>query len=720
MFAKVIINKPFLNTIESLSYLIPQECNVEIGSIVTVPFRHEIIAGIVIEVLPEELIDQPKLRSIVSVSTKKISQWQITMAQWISIHYCCPLYKAFKGFLTPHQWNGKIETSQKEYMYTLLISKTEAKEYIKKNKRAVKQTIILSSLIKEGMLHSEDLSGYSQTINALLKKNLIQQLPFETFTQEKQLTAQVKHNITAEQQKIIADIEQNPQKAHLIHGISASGKSEIYLQLALETIKNGGQALILTPELPLTHHLYHYFKAYFPQEIALIHSKLSTSERTKIWNQIHTGRIKIVIGSRSALFYPFKNLTLTILDEEHEWSYKSDQAPRYHAREVMYQLPSFFTNPPTTVLASATPSIESYYKAEKKELILHTLDTTIHDTHTTAQIVDMREEFHHNNFSVLSTALQYEIEKRLTKQEKTLIVINRRGFASSVNCRDCGCVIECPTCKNPLTLYKKAHHTLFCHHCSHQEKYHTACTKCGSINIKELGIGTEKVVMELKRKYPSATVVQVDSNTLKTMKNLGELQSTVSEADIIVGTQIIAKGFDIKQVTLSAILLADLELNFPDYQSNERAYQLFMQTRGRSGRHSNGHFIIQTYQADHPVILAATQQKMSTNNYLSFYQQELMMRKLLEYPPVSNIARINVKEEKEHTAKEQVQKITKELNLLRTQKQLHVAHAPDLIYRKKGLYNWHILVRSNEPIHSILKEIKTKGTTIDVSPSSTI
>ncbi|MBU2524549.1 primosomal protein N' [Patescibacteria group bacterium] len=757
MIAKIIINEPFLNKVETLTYAIPKEYEniCAAGSICTVPFRNTHVTGIIIETLDNKFCDQPKLKAISSVSDLKLQKWQIDLAKWITKYYLCPLYKAFKLFLPQNMWKGNLEFKSPT-VYKLAITNNEAKEFLQKNKKYKKQHLVVKHLLINGISQRQNIKTEKNVITTLIKKGIIQELDFNTTkTGSPSTTKTDKFVLSENQQKVFDNILDNRDKTNLIHGLSASGKTEIYLHLALKILSEGKQALIIAPELTLTHHLIQYFKKFFPQSIAILHSKISESQKKEIWHQIYTGQIKIVIGSRMALFYPYQNLGLIVMDEEHEWSYKSDQAPRYQTKETLLNLPAIIKktesiNPPLIVLASATPSIESYYLATKKDktdkvnnlpkIKLHYLDKDINESEVKTKIMDMREEFHRANFTMFSEKLQAAITKRLENKKQVLMIINRRGYASSVCCRDCGHIVQCDNCQVPITLYKnEAGSKFFCHHCAGIKQYLAACPSCGSINIKELGVGTQKVMAQLRKIYPLAKILQVDGSTMKNLSSLNKFQEDLNNSDIIIGTQMAAKGLDLKRCTLSVILLADLELSFPDYNSSERAYQLFVQTRGRAGRHENGEFIIQTYQPDHPVVISASAARLNQKTYLDFYNTEIEFRKELSYPPFTKLARLNIKDQDELKAKNQASIIEKmlqqEINSYKNSQHSQITakefetkkdidlpiinKSPDLIYRKKGLYNWHILIRSNNP-QKLIQSNKSPNTIIDINPLSTL
>lgn len=719
MFAKVIFDHPFVNKKGSLSYGIPKELEKEIvvGSIVKVPFKHSFTSGVVLEILEDKHCDLPKLKPVFEVSKYKINNLQIEFANWLKNYYLSGAAKAFKLFLPSSAWKSGIRKAD-NFILLPLMSDEEIKNYILKNKKNSRQINLLKTLLEKKLLLFKEWDG--SVIKNLLEKKVIKKINYEKGVSNNIIKSKYqKSELTENQNKIVKDIEESGKNIHLLHGLSASGKSEVYLHLALENIKKGKQVLIIAPEIALTQHLISYLQNFFPGKVAHLHSKSSNSKKNEIWIQLQQKRIQILVGSRISLFYPFNNLGLIVVDEEQEWSYKSEQSPRYHTREAAIKLAELSNC--KILLGSATPSIYSYHQAlNNNNWQLHSLNKDLNQFESQAKILDLREEFHRGNKSVFAEELQIAMQKTLEKKEQSIIIINRRGFAKTVSCRDCGLSSDCLNCKTPFTLYKnkKGNH-LFCHHCGKTEIYHTACNNCGSINVKELGIGIQKVLEESKKLFPQAKIMQLDGSVIK-KGHLESLLPDLQNADIIIGTQLLAKGFDLERVTLSCILLADLELNFPDFNSSEKAYQLFVQTRGRSGRHKNGAFYLQTYQPDHPVIQASCLPSISLESYEKFYQEEISIRKNLNLPPILEMVRVNVVTETEKEAEEKIHNLLSQIRKIADEEEKQsIMAAPDLIYRKKNKYNWHLIFCSKNP-QKILKKLNLDKVKVDINPNSSI
>lgn len=519
-------------------------------------------------------------------------------------------------------------------------------------------------------------------------------------------------NLNPEQQHILDSILKDKPAKSLIQGITGSGKTEIYKRLIQEAVKRGGQCLLLVPEISLTPQFVAYFKEEFP-DIAVIHSRISEGERTELWRQIKTGEVPLVLGSRSALFSPFKNLQLVVMDEEHEWSYKQDQSPRYHARDVLFKIQSL--TGAQVVLGSATPSLESRYLAEQGELAYFTIEKrALGSELPSVKIVDMRDELKKKNFSMFSDLLEQEIRTRLLKKEQVLLFLNRRGSASSTVCRECGKVAECAECKVPLTYHARnfSKPLLVCHHCGIFAPLPEHCDRCGSVRIRQLGVGTEKVETELQKLFPSARLARADKDTMGKKNSFSDLHQKMNadEIDILIGTQMIGKGWDLPNISLVGVLLADMGLNIPDFRSSERGFELLTQVAGRAGRaKTQGLVLVQTYNPENPVI-----EHVKTHNYNGFYEQEKCSRELDLLPPFGKIVKVMFFEEKEKLAEDRAKKL---LSFIRSETHKTYA-APAFLSRAKGKYQWNVLIQGPDPRSLILncpKEL-LEGARIDVDP----
>lgn len=531
-----------------------------------------------------------------------------------------------------------------------------------------------------------------------------------------------------EQDEVFSEIISSKNEKFLIYGITGSGKTEVYLRLVEHYLKEGKDSIVLVPEISLTPQMVERFKGRFGSSISVFHSRLSEGEKFDEWMRVKNKEVKIAIGARSAIFLPFDDLGLIVIDEEHENSYKSDFDPKYHAvdiGEIKAELKDL-----KLVLGSATPSIESFYKAmdnQYKLLKLTNRAVSINNIPQT-QVIDMREELKNNNRSMFSELLLKEIEKNIESKEQTILFLNRRGFSTFVSCRSCGYVFKCETCDISLTYYQK-NNNMVCNYCGKKYNIQRSCPKCKSKYVKYFGVGTEKVEEEIKKNFPSARVLRMDFDTTRKKDAYERIYYSFknNEADILIGTQMVAKGLDFKNVTLVGVLAADISLNLPDFRASEKTFQLITQVSGRAGRGlKNGRVIIQTYNPDHYSLIHSSRQ-----DYLSFYNEEIKIRKAMAYPPFGKLMNIIFyhKDEKvlikaSHLVGVELQKyVTNEIFLL--------GPCPCVISKIKDLYRYQVLLKGEislekakemkKLIYNIIKrhnnEIKIS---IDINPLSLI
>lgn len=445
---------------------------------------------------------------------------------------------------------------------------------------------------------------------------------------------------TKEQQEVLDSVNEMLDKEKfseaLVHGVTGSGKTEVYLQLIGHCIEQGKQSIMLVPEISLTPQMVERFKGRFGDDVAVLHSRLSLGERYDQWRLIKDNKIKVVVGARSAIFAPFDNLGLVIIDEEHENSYKSEITPKYHAADVARQ--RCIIEKAVLIHGSATPSVETYYRAKTGEIELLEMTKRANNMCLPrVEVVDMRSELTNGNRSVFSQSLQNEIRKNIEKEQQTIIFLNRRGYASFVLCRNCGLVLKCPYCNVSLT-YHAHDERVICHYCGFTVKNPSTCPKCKSNHIRNFGTGTQKVEEEIKKQFEGCTVLRMDMDTTTGKNSHEEILRNFRDnnINILVGTQMIAKGHDFPKVTLVGVLAADSILNTGDFKATERTFQLVTQVAGRAGRGElSGRVIIQTYNTENYSIVCACDQ-----DYISFYDKEILMRKKLLYPPFTNLSSV--------------------------------------------------------------------------------
>lgn len=545
--------------------------------------------------------------------------------------------------------------------------------------------------------------------------------------QGRALPASTPLDLTADQRKALASIleagrrgqqGQAPQPI-LLHGVTGSGKTEVYLQALAAMIAQGKRGIVLVPEIALTTQAVQRVAGRFPGRVAIIHSELSVGERYDEWKRIRAGEIDVVIGSRSALFAPVANLGLIIVDEEHESAYKqSEFKPTYHARTVAIQLGQMLRIP--VVLGSATPAVETYYSAEQGLYQLVELRGRIGATLPPVEVVDLRGELHAGNTSIISRRLQEELERVLGLGQQAILFLNRRGAASCVLCRDCGFVAICERCDIPLT-YHATERILLCHYCGHQSKVIHFCPTCKSSCVRYFGLGTEKVQETIQRIFPAARLLRWDRDTARNRHAHEQLLDRFAsrEADILIGTQMIAKGLDLPGVTLVGVISADIALNLPDYASPERAFTLLTQVAGRAGRGAEaGRVIIQTFNPQHFCIEAA-----SRHDYHEFYAAEIDARLRYGYPPFRHFVKFTYSHTNRHRCQnealllcERLTEWIERLNLVNTD---IVGPAPALMERLRGKYRWQMIVRGPD-LHRLLRVIDAPGWEIDIDPISSL
>ncbi|WP_188454441.1 primosomal protein N' [Virgibacillus oceani] len=513
------------------------------------------------------------------------------------------------------------------------------------------------------------------------------------------LTDQQQQAITPIKQKIAA----NEHDVFLVHGVTGSGKTEIYLQAIQDVINKGKEAIVLVPEISLTPQMVRRFKGRFGSNVAVMHSALSSGEKYDEWRRIHRKEVQVVVGARSAIFAPFENLGIIIIDEEHETSYKQEDQPRYHARDVAIHRGEHHHCP--VILGSATPTLESYARAQKGVYQLAALDKRTNEkAMPKVEIVDMRNELHAGNRTMFSRSLKDKIEQSMERKEQIVLLLNRRGYSTFVMCRDCGHVKECPHCDIALTYHKNSNQ-LKCHYCSYEEPMPLNCPECNSDLIRYFGTGTQRVEESLTQLIPEARVIRMDVDTTRRKGAHEKLlnQFANKEADILLGTQMIAKGLDFENVTLVGVLTADSMLHLPDFRSSEKTFQLLTQVSGRAGRHElPGEVIVQTYTPDHYSIELA-----SVYDYNQFYLREMAMRKTFNYPPYVFLALVTVSHQNQIKAVQITQKIVRMLVNHVGEDTVVLGPTPSPIARMKDRYRYQCMVKyKNEPkLRALIKKI---------------
>ena len=642
-YADVIIDISVKNVDRVFQYRIPPHLfsKVGAGTRVSVPFGRGDTkrTGYVVAVSSRAEFDESKIKDIIEIIPGAVppQEQMICLAWWMKDRYGCTMNQALKTVLPVKA----AVTDKTEKTIVSKISREELAELLKESERKhykARVRLYKALLENERLPYRLTLEKLGLTAAALkpltergileIRSRKIDRDPVKDYGTD---TATL--HLNDEQQSavhtFIRDYDAGIRKTYLLYGITGSGKTEVYMELIDHTLKLGKQAIVLIPEISLTYQTVMRFYRKFGDRISIINSRLSAGERYDQLMKAERGEIDIMIGPRSALFTPFSRLGLIIIDEEHEGAYKSETVPRYHAREVARTRAAM--SGASVVLGSATPSMESFFRAERGEYSLLTLTKRARGDSRLAKVhvVDLREELACGNRSVFSRKLHELIEDRLNKGEQTMLFMNRRGYANFVSCRSCGEAIKCPHCDVSLTYHRNG--SLKCHYCGYEQKLPGLCPSCGSPYIAPFGTGTQKLEELTARAFPGARLLRMDADTTAKKGAHEEILQTFADGacDILIGTQMIVKGHDFPRTTLVGIMAADLSLHAPDFRSSERTFQLLTQASGRAGRAGlSGDVVIQTYTPDHFAITSAAEQ-----DYLQFYRQELLYRRVMGYPP---------------------------------------------------------------------------------------
>lgn len=644
-FAQIIIDISHEKVDRTFDYRIPPqlEDRISVGVLVKIPFGkgNSLRKGYVVGITDHADYDADKIKEIAGIVEGSVSAESqlIMLAWWLKEQYGSTMNQALKTVLPVKQ---KVKPKEKKVLRLLIQEEQLEALTAEAEKKSYKARVRLFKALKENPLIPYEVASGQMNLSAATLKPVIEKGYVALESEEifrnpvKDAGSRVKAvDLNGEQQAVAdafcEDYEAGKRETYLIHGITGSGKTEVYMEMISRVISEGMQVIVLIPEIALTYQTVMRFYGRFGNRVSIINSRLSAGERYDQFERARGGDIDIMIGPRSALFTPFSRLGLIIIDEEHEGAYKSEVVPRYHARDVAVKRAQMQNA--SVVLGSATPSLEAYTKALRGEYRMFSLHTRAKADSRLADVavVDLREELKDGNKSIFSRRLQQMISDRLEKKEQIMMFINRRGYANFVSCRSCGEAIKCPHCDVTLTLHKD--NRLVCHYCGYSIPMPDKCPSCGSPYIANFGVGTQKIEMMAKKMFPQARVLRMDLDTTSKKGGHEEILSAFAEgdADILIGTQMIVKGHDFPDVTLVGVLAADLSLYTPDYRAAERTFQLLTQAAGRAGRDArHGDVIIQTYNPEHYSIVTAAEQ-----DYETFYHQEMAYRRLMKYPPVN-------------------------------------------------------------------------------------
>lgn len=650
-YANIIVDISHEKVDRPFQYRIPEHLfgQVEAGMQVVIPFGkgNKEISGFILEVTDDLEFDEDKLKDIISIRPDGVTMESkmISLAWWMKSHYGSTMNNALKTVLPVKAASKKKEVK----MVVRLVDDEMLASYRAEfeTKHQVAKVRVLDALAETRevpfTLLSTKLNIAQATVNSLVKAGIVAIRIDESYRNPVtfQETAAKRVELSSEQRYIVDEIDKDFERGspgkYLIHGITGSGKTEVYIECIRNVIRRGQQAIVLIPEIALTYQTVLRFYRQFGDRVSVMNSKLTPAEKADQFERARQNDIDVIIGPRSALFTPFPNLGLIIIDEEHESSYKSETMPKYHAREVGEEIARM--NGAGIILGSATPSVNSYYRAKKGELRLFQMTKRLTGGQLPAvSVVDLREELRAGNRSIFSMELQEHIRHRLEEKEQIMLFLNRRGYAGFVSCRACGEVIQCPHCDVSLSEHYGG--KLVCHYCGYEQPKVTKCPKCGSKYVSGFRAGTEQVEMSVQKMFPQARVLRMDADVTKQKDSYEKILSAFSnqEADILIGTQMIVKGHDFPNVTLVGILAADMSLSVADYRAGERTFQLLTQAAGRAGRGVKpGQVVIQTYQPEHYSIVHAANQ-----DYIGFYEEEILYREFLSYPPVGHMMAVQI------------------------------------------------------------------------------
>ncbi len=674
------------------------EDTVKAGMRVTVPFGRRTETGFVMRVKSESVFEKSKLKQIYRVEEGSLPEECVSLSQKISARYFCPLALSLRLFLPAEMRSGKVH----EKLITIVSLSGDPAEI---PPRAQKQRELADFLKENGETPAPLLrERFGGAVNALKERGLLS-FQEKSVLREPYKRAEgedVRPTLTEAQERALREIEKTKKQVSLLFGVTGSGKTEIYLRLIEESLQRGKGAIFLVPEISLTPQMLRKLRGRFGNDVAILHSRLSAGERYDEWMRLREGSAKIAVGARSAVFAPIEELGIIVIDEEHDGSYRQESAPRYSTAEIA-KLRAHYHNC-KIVMGSATPSVESFRSALAGEYQLVRLDERIlKRPMPEVKIVDMRLETRRGNPSPFSMHLRESLRECLKKGDQAILFLNRRGYSQSLICRDCGYAAKCENCDVSLT-YHSEENCLKCHYCG--TKYHVprACPECGGLHFGYKGTGTQRVEKELQTLFPSARILRLDNDTASQKEGHYKILSAFArrEGDILVGTQMVAKGHDFPHVTLVGILDADMSLHFSDYRSGERTFQLVTQVGGRSGRaESPGTVILQTYEPENYILRFA-----ANYDFEGFYQNEIAIRESMSFPPFSKIVRVMAVGETEAETIEALREVYGKLSLIyekNREKFLFFNRMRAPVGRIQRKYRFQVLMRLLDG--SVLKDI---------------
>ena len=698
MYADVLVELKAKGIDQTFTYIIPNELlnTIKVGVRVQVPFGKMILEGFVLKIDNNYNGDYKLKKIIKQIDIEPVlNEEMLELGKYMSKKTLSNLITCYQTML-PSALKAKnnLQVSKKYVSYIILNNE----EFVKNEN----QKQIIELLKKEKKVLKKTLTDISiSSVNTLLKKGIIKEIKEEVYRLNNDIKIE-KQNIelTNDQKEAINKINDTASfKTYLLHGVTGSGKTEVYMHVIEEVLKNKKEALVLVPEISLTPQLVSTFQKRFGNNVAILHSNLSMGEKYDEWRRIEKKEVSIVIGARSAIFAPLTNLGIIIIDEEHSSTYKQENNPKYNTIDIAIYRAKKYNIP--LVLGSATPMIESYTRAKTGVYELITLKNKISDTKIETHLIDMRDEIKHNH-SILSRLLEQKINETLDKNEQVLLLLNRRGYTTVTTCKSCGYVHKCKYCDIPLT-YHKSSNTMRCHYCGYAEAILKVCPECHSQNINSYGMGTEKLVEYIEEHFSKARVLRMDNDTTS---NKGSHEKMIKDFEeqkynVLIGTQMISKGLNFKNVSLVGVISGDSSLNIPDFRSAERTFALINQVSGRAGRFDlKGTVIIQGFNMDHYSIVKAI-----NNDYEGFYLEELKLRKLLKYSPFYNLTLIKIKDKDYDKALIEANKIVSYLKNKKMEELYILGPAPSMIPKINNIYELQIILKYKKS-DLIMKELE--------------
>lgn len=691
MYAEVLIEYNNKSIDKTFTYLVPSSLKdtLKVGMKVKVPFGNKVINGFVTKI-KNEYNSSYQLKEIVNIVDKYLilNEEMLSLGTYLQQKTLCTKIAAYQTMLPSSLKVKDQKTEYAKYLYYIELNQPNEVilTYINKYPRRKKQITILQDLLQQGKILKSTYS--SPQLNDLITDGLVKVTKEQIYRINNEQKTIKAPSLTLDQQTAIAQVRLMKEQTYLLHGVTGSGKTEVYMQLITKVLKNNKTALMLVPEISLTTQIINRFYSRFGSDVAIFHSALSDGEKYDEYLKILRDEVKIVIGTRSAIFTPIKRLGIIIIDEEHSETYKQDTTPRYHALD-MAKFRSHYNHIPL-ILGSATPSFESMARAKKGVYEYISMPNRVGSAHLPLiSLVDMSLEMKKRNL-IFSDLLRTKISDRLSKKEQVILLLNRRGYSTTISCKACGFTYKCPACDIALT-YHKTSNNLRCHYCGYTIFKSDTCPNCHEKALTDYGLGTEKLELELNKLFPAAKVIRMDADTTT---HKGAHQDIIErfkkhEYDILLGTQMIAKGLDFPLVTLVGVINADATLNIPDFRSGERTYALLSQVAGRAGRHNLlGEVILQTFNPTN-----FTLKCVQENNYEKFYNYEMNNRHKLDYPPYYFLTSLKIASKDYDLARQEITKVRTFLDKNLSKQTIILGPTTSVVFKMNNIYRFQILLK---------------------------